>query len=106
MAFTRHQILFVDVCMNFVPSNVEALSGWAFEARSYKEVINAVSTSKCVHTSYTHVNDIQEAWTDIWHVSWTRLQFSKLHARKRPSQSDITKSRYRQTGDKWPIPPA
>ena len=61
MAFMRHQILFIDVCMNFVLSNVEALSGWAFEARSYKEVINVVSMSKCVHTSYTHVNNRQEA---------------------------------------------
>ena len=53
-AFTGHRIMFVDVLMNFVQRDVEASNGSAFGGRSYE--------------NRTHIGDVWETWTDIWHV--------------------------------------
>jgi len=55
-----------------------------------------VSTSSCAHRY------VWEAWTDIWHVSRTGLQFAKLHARKRPSQDQLTVTEIQALTDQIP----
>ena len=82
MAFSGHRILFVDVWINFVQSDIEALSRHAFGDRSYKKEIYVVSTSLCVHAPVVRRLIMYGRLGRIWHVSRTGLQFAKLHARR------------------------
>ena len=52
---TGHLILFVDVCTNFVHSEVEELSGYAFGGNSYSSLTHLAHPSNdnrvIIHTS-------------------------------------------------------
>ena len=56
-AFTGHLILFVDVWTNFVQSDVEALSGYAFGGRSYLHARQSACSQRVgliIRTSMTY----------------------------------------------------
>ena len=77
-AFTGHLILFVDVWTNFVQSDVEALSGYAFGGRSYVRARESESHEYPVYTNHTHINNVWRTWSNVWYISWIWLQLAKL----------------------------
>jgi hypothetical protein len=82
-----HQNLFMDVWINLVERDIDALYLEAFEGTSDKEEINLVCASQCIHVPVVRMSMSLDGY--MARIADEFAVFETPHAGKQPSQSQL-----------------